>query len=431
MKNKMVLALLMALTISLAGCGSKASETPANVPAAESAEEAEEPETPAESEAESEEPEVTEEPKIVYEEVSFDVCITKVNEDGTMEAHSSDQSYLLSLEEGLAEVEKALLTAGASVTVTAVIEEGTEFSGEVITVPVSKAALMDEAAGYELSQEVSEKILGYSVEDMAETTMFAKSSVNVRSGPAKDYEKVGGLSTAQEVKVTGLTNTNWYRIKYKDTEAFVSASYLVNEKPVVQVAQAAPSQPSGGGASSKPEPTLADAYLVYSSADMDAAFASGDMATYNMMLDANVAAYDAKFNTNINGSDPVITNPGTVVAETPDAEKTTSLSYELFDLLNAKRREEGLPELEWSDSMAGTAMERAEEIVSDFSHKGSRNCDGENIHKSNIGDPSSWFNAFYNSGGHRVNMMSEGKQSVACAVCKCGSFYYVVMMLSY
>lgn len=71
-----------------------------------------------------------------------------------------------------------------------------------------------------------------------EQVMYAKSSVNVRNQPNTDGEKLGGLSRAQEVAVTGQCNeTGWYRISYSGGEAFVSDSYLVNEKPAEEVVQ--------------------------------------------------------------------------------------------------------------------------------------------------------------------------------------------------
>ena len=79
-------------------------------------------------------------------------------------------------------------------------------------------------------------------------TMYASQSVNVRNLPCTDGERVGGLSAAQAVVVTGKCNeTGWYRIEYNGGEAFVSDSYLVNEKPVQQEPT---TQPSGSSNSS-------------------------------------------------------------------------------------------------------------------------------------------------------------------------------------
>ena len=62
--------------------------------------------------------------------------------------------------------------------------------------------------------------------------MYAKSSVNVRSLPSTDGEKLGGLSKGQEVSVSGQCNeTGWYRISYNGGVGYVSSSYLVDEKP--------------------------------------------------------------------------------------------------------------------------------------------------------------------------------------------------------
>lgn len=69
----------------------------------------------------------------------------------------------------------------------------------------------------------------YSVADMNKT-MYVKQSVNLRSGPSSDYDKIGSLTTNQEVVVTGQADTGWYRIDYNDGVAFVSNNYLSDVK---------------------------------------------------------------------------------------------------------------------------------------------------------------------------------------------------------
>ena len=88
-------------------------------------------------------------------------------------------------------------------------------------------------------------MLTYTFEDM-EATKYAKSTVNVRALPNTDGEKLGGLSTNDEVKVTGkCAETGWYRIEYSDGIAYVSDEYLVDEKVEVQAsAPAASSMPT-------------------------------------------------------------------------------------------------------------------------------------------------------------------------------------------
>lgn len=72
--------------------------------------------------------------------------------------------------------------------------------------------------------------------DPASGRMYAKSSVNVRSGPGTGYERVGHLDSGEEVELTGLCENGWYRIKFEDGEYFVSGKYLVKDKPAVTAA---------------------------------------------------------------------------------------------------------------------------------------------------------------------------------------------------
>lgn len=79
-------------------------------------------------------------------------------------------------------------------------------------------------------------MLAYTYTDM-DTTKYAKSTVNVRNMPIADSEKLGDLSTNDEVKVTGQCNeTGWYRIEYDGNVAYVSDSYLVDNKVETQTA---------------------------------------------------------------------------------------------------------------------------------------------------------------------------------------------------
>lgn len=98
----------------------------------------------------------------------------------------------------------------------------------------------------ELTEEVvEEENATYTYTDMS-ATMYAKSSVNVRDLPSTDGNKIGSLSTNDEVHVTGQCNeTNWYRFEFNGEVAYVSNSYLVNEK--VAVAPPAETPSNGGG----------------------------------------------------------------------------------------------------------------------------------------------------------------------------------------
>ena len=100
----------------------------------------------------------------------------------------------------------------------------------------------------EVSEDVTEtetiaeeEVVAYTYTDL-DKVMYAKQSVNVRDLPSADGNKLGGLSAAEEVHVTGQCNeTSWYRIEYNDGIAYVSNSYLMDEKPEVTT------QASSGG----------------------------------------------------------------------------------------------------------------------------------------------------------------------------------------
>jgi len=76
-----------------------------------------------------------------------------------------------------------------------------------------------------------------------EATMYAQKTVNIRSLPNTDGEKLGSLSTNDEVKVTGqCAETGWYRIEYNGNTAYVSNNYVGTDKVVVQPEAPAPAE---------------------------------------------------------------------------------------------------------------------------------------------------------------------------------------------
>lgn len=101
----------------------------------------------------------------------------------------------------------------------------------------------------------------YSYTDMS-ATMYAQRTVNVRDLPDTSGNKLGGLSTNDEVAVTGKCNeTGWYRISYNGSEAFVSNNYLGENKVEVKQAtqsaseQSADSQQSTAGQEATAQPS--------------------------------------------------------------------------------------------------------------------------------------------------------------------------------
>lgn len=120
------------------------------------------------------------------------------------------------------------------------IDEITEELNSEDTISVSEEALESDITDAENNGTtdkepiIEEEILEDTPITLMDTILFAQRNVNVRSGPGTDYEKLGTLSINQEVTVTGQDKeTGWYQIEYNGTTAFVSDSYLGENKVVV------------------------------------------------------------------------------------------------------------------------------------------------------------------------------------------------------
>lgn len=84
---------------------------------------------------------------------------------------------------------------------------------------------------------LEQEIITYSIEE-ASGKKYAKCSLNVRRLPNQDGERIGTLATNQEVEVTGrCAETGWYQITYLGETAYVSNSYLSDEKIVIEQPQ--------------------------------------------------------------------------------------------------------------------------------------------------------------------------------------------------
>ena len=62
-------------------------------------------------------------------------------------------------------------------------------------------------------------------------TMYAQQTVNVRDLPDTKGNKLGGLSTNDEITITGQCNeTGWYRFDYNGSVAYISDKYVGENK---------------------------------------------------------------------------------------------------------------------------------------------------------------------------------------------------------
>ena len=250
----------------------------------------------------------------------------------------------------------------------------------------------------EIANEPSPKAetIGYTYTDMS-TIMYAKSAVNVRSLPSTDGTRLGTLVANQPVAVTGQCNeTGWYRIQYGDGEAYVSNKYLVSETVTTESTQT----------------VQVEETPVYSS---------------DPHMNELIAAAIAQFGPNIiifdDGGihDPITWEQlgtldkmaGKVTTVENGFDRTAA--EEIWTYVNAERTAAGLNPIAWNEGTYNFACQRAQAIVTDFSHNGCGNY-SENIE---CGSPLGGYRihmSWYDSPGHHNNYMNPNHTSGACAV---------------
>ncbi|MCD7785155.1 MAG: SH3 domain-containing protein [Oscillospiraceae bacterium] len=139
----------------------------------------------------------------------------------------TEPSTVTSDAEVIEEVTEATTTEEVTTTTEATTAEVTTTT-EATTAPATTATTATVAT-------TEETTAAYTVENMS-AVMYAKASVNVRSGPSTSYDRIGHLDEGEEVTVTGQASTGWYGISFEGGEGFVSNNYLVSEKPATTTA---------------------------------------------------------------------------------------------------------------------------------------------------------------------------------------------------
>lgn len=399
--NELIIALMVAMVVC--GCGKTQETDSATIKSEINEEVAEEPE--------EQEPE--------YETVTYSVVVASENEDGSYTAYDADNTYILTLDENLPENQRAEVMVGAAISVSTEVEKAAENEKTEVSEPeseldpekeeesapvlvqVTAVADISEEEAADLTYATFEKINGFSVEDLTDTPMYANQTVNVRKGPSEDYEQLGSLSWGDEVTVTGIASTGWYQIRYNDETGYCSNNYIVNDKPVK-------TQTASAGSSA-------------STSDLQGAL----NALISMVYSEEQAKIMIESQFGEGSSDGLVANVSSDAGAT-EVKKEAIACPEFVDAINAGRAEKELDALAWDDSLAALAKERAEEITSDFSHNGVRNCGGEIIGKITNGDVQTWYEGFYNSPKHRITMMSKGYTIVGAAYCYYKGYYYIV-----
>lgn len=226
MRRKLALVLVLALSVTLVGCGASSNNMTESASTVTEA-----PTITAES---TQEPTVTPESTEVPHEHTYTETITT---EATCE---TDGVKTFTCECGDSYTEP-IATQGH------VFENYTSNNDATYTADGTETAKCNNCEVTD-TRTAEGSMLTYTYTDM-DATMYAQKTVNVRSLPNTDGEKLGSLSTNDEVKVTGqCVETRWYRIEYSGGVAYVSDSYLGNDKVVVQAE--APAQTGNSGAPS-------------------------------------------------------------------------------------------------------------------------------------------------------------------------------------
>lgn len=190
------------------------------------------------------------------------VCVGCGAENSTTEqtetstATTTEENIPEQTEEATAAPEETVEQA-PEVTEAPIEEVATETEATEITpVPTIEPETAEKPVPTAEPEPTAESVPEYSYTDMS-ATMYAIQTVNVRNLPSADGEKVGSLSTNQEVTVTGQCNeTGWYRIEYNGETAYVSNNYLNTEK--VEVQQSTGNSPANGSTSNGVSRNAAD-----------------------------------------------------------------------------------------------------------------------------------------------------------------------------
>jgi hypothetical protein len=106
------------------------------------------------------------------------------------------------------------------------------------------------------------------------------------------------------------------------------------------------------------------------------------------------------------------------------------MAKQILEYVNAERTANGRSALVWDESIYNYACQRAQEIVTDFSHdKNAHSGYGENILMRTANITSSAYDLYmqwYNSSGHHTNYLNSQWSTTACAVYYYNGAYYAV-----
>ena len=74
---------------------------------------------------------------------------------------------------------------------------------------------------------ISIPVYAFEAELLQGTAVVTTDRLNVRSGPGKEYEKLGILSKDASVEIKGIIEPGWYQIIFEGEEGYISSEYVI------------------------------------------------------------------------------------------------------------------------------------------------------------------------------------------------------------
>ena len=155
-------------------------------------------------------------------------------------------------------------SAKEQTTETIATSEATEEPREEVAIKAEKPEATPEPTEEPTCEPTEEPVSQYTYTDMS-ATMYAQQTVNIRDLPDTNGNKIGSLSTNDEIKISGqCIETGWYMFEYNDSVAFVSNKYVGENKVEVQQQATANNGSEQAQAPSTPASNSGDWKTLYS-----------------------------------------------------------------------------------------------------------------------------------------------------------------------
>ena len=171
---------------------------------------------------------------LILSAVFISVCVGCGAENTTKEQAETDSAIIIeegtpeTLEE-VTETSEVILEPTLGVTEEPSEETTTETDIETPTIESTETVVPEHG-----EEPIPEPQAIYTYTDMS-ATMYAQQTVNARDLPDTNGNKLGSLSTNEEITITGQCNeTSWYRFEYNGGVAYVSDKYVGENKVEVQ-----------------------------------------------------------------------------------------------------------------------------------------------------------------------------------------------------